>query len=85
MVKLTKLLVVNVCAFIFLVVQVATGGWFLISRYEKLDPIPGLFQLHPISGLALTILLLLHMYLNRGWIKLQLSGGKRSKAKDSQA
>ncbi len=82
MAKLTKLLVVNVCAFILLAVQVATGGWFLISRYEKLAPIPALFQLHPISGLALTIFLLLHIYLNRNWIKMQLSGGRRSQTKN---
>ena len=83
MAKITKLLVVNVCAFVFLMVQVATGGWLLISRYEKLPLNPTLIQIHPISGLVLTTLLLLHMYLNRSWIKMQLSRGKRSKAKDS--
>ncbi len=85
MAKLTKLLVVNVFAFIFLVVQVVTGFWILVSLYEKLPVNPALFRVHPISGIALTILLLLHIYLNRSWIKMQLSSGKRSKAKDSKA
>ena len=78
MAKLTKLLVVNVCAFVFLVVQVATGGWILISLYGKMPLNPTLIKIHPISGLALTIFILLHMYLNRSWIKMQLSRGKRS-------
>jgi hypothetical protein len=77
MAKLTKLLVVNVCAFIFLVVQVATGGWLLISLYGKMPLNPTLIKIHPISGLALTTFILLHMYLNRSWIKMQLSRSKR--------
>ncbi len=77
MTKLTKLLVVNVCAFIVLVVQVATGGWLLISVYEKLPLNHTLTQIHPISGFVLTTLLSLHIYLNRNWIKMQLLRGKR--------
>ncbi|HUI39582.1 MAG TPA: hypothetical protein VLY86_01485 [Methanothrix sp.] len=83
MAKLTKLLVVNVCAFVFLVVQVSTGGWILISIYGKVAPNPVLIKIHPISGLALTTFILLHMYLNRSWIKMQLLRGKRSNEKDS--
>lgn len=83
MAKLTKLLVVNVCAFIFLVVQVATGGWIWVSLYEKMPLNPALFRIHPISGTVLTILLLLHIYLNRNWIKMQLSSGRRSQTKNT--
>ncbi len=83
MAKLTKLLVVNVCAFIFLVVQVATGGWIWVSLYEKMPLNPALFRIHPISGTVLTILLLLHIYLNRNWIKMQLSSVRRSQTKNT--
>ncbi len=81
MAKLTKLLVVNVCAIIFLVIQVVTGAWLYVSLYEKLPLNPALIRIHPISGLALTTFLVLHIYLNRSWIWMQLSGGRRSQTK----
>ena len=72
MVKQSKLLAVNACAFILLVLQAFTGAWIYIDFHRKL-PLPHeLITLHPILGLSLIVIVLIHLYMNRRWVAMQL-------------
>jgi cytochrome b subunit of formate dehydrogenase len=76
MVKASKLLVVNVCAFILFLMQAITGGWIWIDMLGGLRPPLALLRIHPIGGIVLVVFILLHIYINWKWIKVQLLNQK---------
>ena len=76
MVKLSKLLVVNVCIFILFLIQAVTGGWIWIDILSGARPPLVLLRLHPYTGIVLTVFILLHIYLNWRWVKVQLLNQK---------
>lgn len=76
MVRLSKLLLVNVCTSILFVLQAITGGWIWIEILGGLRPPLTLLRIHPIIGVILTIFILLHLYMNNKWIKIQLLNQK---------
>ena len=76
MVGLSKLSAVIVCQFILFLVQVVTGGWIWFDILHGFRPPYALLRIHPISGIVLTIFILLHIYMNRKWIKVQLLNRK---------
>jgi cytochrome b subunit of formate dehydrogenase len=76
MAKLSKLLVVNVGVFILFLIQAVTGGWIWIDILGGFRPPLALLRFHPISGIVLTVFILLHIYLNWKWIKVQLLNQK---------
>lgn len=76
MVKLSKLLVVNVCTFILFLLQAATGGWIWIDMLGGIRPPLALLRFHPYNGIVLTAFILIHIYMNWRWIKVQLLNQK---------
>lgn len=72
MAKLSNLLILNMCMFILFLIQVITGGWIWYDFTVKIRPPTELIGFHPINGIVLTILVILHLYMNRRWIKTQL-------------
>jgi cytochrome b subunit of formate dehydrogenase len=76
MVKLSKLLVVNVCIFVLFLIQAVTGGWIWIDILSGARPPLVLLRLHPYTGIVLTVFILLHIYLNWRWVKVQLLNQK---------
>lgn len=73
MVGLSKLSAVILCQFILFLVQVVTGGWIWFDILHGFRPPFALLRIHPISGIVLTIFILIHIYMNRKWIKVQLN------------
>jgi len=59
-------------AFILLTLQFFTGGWIYISYLRKLVPPHGIITIPPIIGLGLVIVVLIHLYMNKKWVKMQL-------------
>ena len=76
MVKLSKLLVVNVCIFVLFLIQAVTGGWIWIDILSGARPPLVLLRLHPYTGIVLTVFILMHIYLNWRWVKVQLLNQK---------
>jgi hypothetical protein len=76
MVKLTGLLVLNVCIFILLIMQASAGIWLWSLDWKGSDPPHALITTHLIVGSTLTVLVLVHLYMNRRWIKAQLLSHK---------
>lgn len=76
MVKLSKLQVVNVCTFILFLIQAVTGGWIWIDILTGVRPSLVLLRLHPYNSVILTVFILMHIYLNWRWIKVQLLNQK---------
>lgn len=76
MVKSSGLLVINVCIIILFLVQVLTGGWIWIDFLEGVRPSISLIRFHPINGIILTVFILMHIYMNRRWIRVQLLNQK---------
>jgi len=76
MAKTSKLSAAIFCQFILFMVQVVTGGWIWFDILEGFRPPIALLRLHPISGIVLTVLILLHIYMNRKWIMVQLHNQK---------
>jgi cytochrome b subunit of formate dehydrogenase len=76
MVKLSKLLVVNVCTIILFLIQAVTGGWIWIDILTGVRPSLVLLRLHPYNGIVLTVFILTHIYLNWRWVKVQILNQK---------
>jgi cytochrome b subunit of formate dehydrogenase len=76
MVKISKLLVVNVCTFILFLIQAVTGGWIWFDILTGVRLPLVLLRLHPYNGVILTVFILIHIYLNWRWIKMQLLNQK---------
>ena len=76
MVKLSKLLVVNVCIFVLFLILAVTGGWIWIDILSGARPPLVLLRLHPYTGIVLTVFILMHIYLNWRWVKVQLLNQK---------
>lgn len=76
MVKISKLLVVNVCIFILFSIQVITGGWIWIDILSGVRPSLVLLKVHPYNGVVLTAFILMHIYLNWRWVNVQLLSRK---------
>jgi predicted small integral membrane protein len=70
--KLTNLSGSIICQFILFIAQVISGGWIWFDMMNGVRPPLYLLRFHPISGTILTAFILLHIYLNRAWIKMQL-------------
>ncbi len=74
MVKLSRLLVLNVIIFILLIMQVSAGLWLASLDWKGAEPPHALITTHLIVGSTLAILVLIHLYMNRRWIRMQLVG-----------
>ena len=72
MVRLSKLFIVNACAFVLLALQIISGGWIYIAYLEKLAIPHGVITFHPINGFVLIVVIILHLYMNKRWIATQL-------------
>jgi cytochrome b subunit of formate dehydrogenase len=79
MINLSKLLAVNVCEFILFSIQIVTGGWIWFDILGGLRPPLALLRLHPFTGVILTVFIMLHIYMNRKWIEVQLLNKKLHK------
>ncbi len=72
MAKQLKLQILNIALFLLLVAQLLTGIrlWFVnLWGWEDSDI---LMNLHLITGFSLALLVIVHIYMNRWWVKAQL-------------
>ena len=75
MVTQPKLFALNTLLLISLLLQFAIGIWlFMITHRLVSESITTWINLHVINGLILVALALIHIYMNRRWIILQLKG-----------
>lgn len=81
MVTQPKLFALNAVMLISLLLQLVMGiALFLINSGLATGPLITLMNLHTINGLIFVALVVAHIYMNMGWIRLQLLGPKaRSK------
>jgi uncharacterized membrane protein len=78
MVRHSRLLVLNVIIFILLIMQASAGLWLWSLDLRDLEPPRALITTHLMIGLTLTTLVLVHIYMNRRWVRTQLLGDKSS-------
>lgn len=74
--KAKSLLIVNTLLIIFGLFQAASG---MLMEMEIYLPI---FRVHGLTGAILTVLAILHVILNWGWIKANYFGGSRKASKE---
>ena len=85
MVTQPKLFALNTLLLISLLLQLTIGIWlFLITHGFVTDPTT-CFNLHVINGLILVGLAVVHVYMNRRWIRLQLKGPRTKKRNADRA
>lgn len=73
MTKQSRLLALNIAMLVFFVVQAASGIrlWFVeLLGWEDSE---FWMNLHLITGFSLIVLIAIHIYMNRRWIKAQIS------------
>ncbi len=78
MVRLSKLFALNAIILILLVMQASAGLWLASLDWRGAEPPRALITTHLIVGSTLTILILVHLYMNRRWIRAQLIDRKQS-------
>jgi len=78
MVKKSGLLVLNLSIFILLIIQASLGIWLWSLDWKGSEPPHALITTHLINGLTLTVLVLVHLYMNWRWVRAQLVGNKSS-------
>ncbi len=72
-----KLFALNILLLISLLLQLAIGTWLLlITRELVTDSAATWIDLHIINGLILVVLAVIHLYMNRKWVGLQLKGSR---------
>ena len=72
MVKFSSLLVINTLVFILILIQFISGLIIWYGFEEASFPFAELVEhLHPINGFLLAIFIILHLYMNRRWIRAQ--------------
>lgn len=85
MVTQPKLFALNAVMLISLLLQLAMGiVLFMINRGWLTGPLITLMNLHTINGLVFVALAAIHIYMNQGWIRLQLLGPKARNKPASQ-
>jgi cytochrome b subunit of formate dehydrogenase len=78
MVKQSGLLVLNLVIFVQLILQASLGIRLWSLDVKGIDPSHALITTHLINGSTLIVLVLVHLYMNRRWVRLQLVGPKSS-------
>lgn len=69
-----NLLVLNMALFLLILVQFLAGIRLWLVRLWGWPDSDFLMNLHLIVGLSLIVLVTVHLYMNRGWIRMQLLG-----------
>ncbi len=79
MARQSKLLVLNSVIFLMLLLQLLTGIRMWLVELSGWEFSLIVMNLHLINGLSFVALVFVHLYMNRGWIRLQIYGPARKR------
>lgn len=70
--KTAMLKITNLILFISMLLQALTGTWLIFRFFtDKPKIFMGIVKFHEYNGIALVVLVIIHLTLNWGWIKAQ--------------
>ncbi len=80
MVTQPRMFALNAVMFVSLLLQLIMGIWlYLINTGRLTGSLLTLRNLHLINGLIFVALVVVHIYMNRRWVRLQLFGPQAKK------